>query len=105
MRHSNSICDICFLPIARVNGSTTLLPPGTACSIVCRATGLGRNPETDLVFERDADLSGRAHGHVTGGIRATTAMWRCMPQRSSRGIDGLIVALDRQVELLTATAA
>ena len=53
MRHPNSICDICFLPIARVNNSTNTASARDTCSIVCRATGLGRNPETDLVFERE----------------------------------------------------
>src|SRR6516162_5807796 len=89
MRHSNSICDICFLPIARVNGSTNTASARDTCSIVCRATGLGRSPDTDFVFERDADLSGRASfGHVTGGIRVSTAAWLCIAQRSS--VDGIV---------------
>jgi hypothetical protein len=56
---------------------------------------VGEKSRTDLVFERDADLSGRAlFGHVTGGIRVSTAAWLCMAQRSSvDGIDGLIAAL------------
>src|SRR6516225_410218 len=88
-RHSNSICDICFLPIARVNGSTNTASAWDTCSIVCRATGLGRNPETDLVFLRDTDLSGRASfGHITRGIRVSTAAWLCMAQRSS--VDAIV---------------
>ena len=109
MRHSNSICDICFLPVARVNGPTNTASARNTCSIVCRATGSGRNPRnsTDLVPERDADLSGRASfGHVTGRIRVSTAAWLCMAQRSSvDGIDGRIAVLLHKVELLTATVA